>query len=188
MFGIDDALALSLLGGAIGGLTNQKNPLMGAAMGAGAGYLGAGLLPASGAAGGAAGGMTVPFPATQSFNPSTLSLVEGATPMPMITQPMPGVGGLGLPSMPPPTFMDKVKELGGMVKPIGQAAQAAQTANGLLGGGEHPPPVIAPPPPPPMPNNTLGNMVQGMQQRNMAQMQQDAQMRALRRRGLLRGM
>lgn len=40
MFGIDDALLLPLLGGAMGAMTNRKNPLMGAAIGGGLGLAG----------------------------------------------------------------------------------------------------------------------------------------------------
>jgi len=56
MFGIDDMILLPIIGGAMGGLLNKKNPLQGALLGAAGGYAG-GLLSAPSAIG-ATGGAT----------------------------------------------------------------------------------------------------------------------------------
>ena len=70
MFGIDDLLLASLVGGGLGAVTNKKNPLKGALMGAALGGVGGGLLGGAGSAGAAAS----PY----ALAPGA-SLAEGAT-------------------------------------------------------------------------------------------------------------
>ena len=131
MFGLDP-ITLALIGGAVGGLTNKKDPVTGAMLGAVGGGAG-GLLgapAAAGAAGGAAGGT---------------GLTLGAA-----GQGLQAAGGTGLAApatalaqgtVAPPSAMDSFL---GLLKPAGEAASVAQKV-GLLQQNDNKPGVQAPP-------------------------------------------
>lgn len=131
MFGLDP-ITLALIGGAVGGLTNKKDPVTGAMLGAVGGGAGGllGVPAAAGAAGGAAGGT---------------GLTLGAA-----GQGLQAAGGTGLAApatalaqgtVAPPSAMDSFL---GLLKPAGEVATAAQKV-GLLQTGDKRPAVQAPP-------------------------------------------
>lgn len=131
-----DPLTLALIGGAAGGLLNKKDPLKGALLGAGMGY-GGGLLAAPASAGaaataeGAAGLLTDPVRAAQTASMYGTDLGSQQTAM-LAAQD----AGLLTPIE---------NQTMNLMKPIGQAASAANSAKGLLGGDQKPMPIQASP-------------------------------------------
>lgn len=192
MFVLDDMLLAAAIGGGIGGLTNRKDPLKGALMGAGLGAVGGGFAPAgflsgSGAAGGSVAGEAVgAAPIMQSgtaaaFGPTVTSPVPSAYGLlnaPPIGSSM-GIGG-GLSTPVEAAKMGLLDTAMGVVKPVGQALATANQAKQMFGQDQQMP--IQPSPPlTPMPNNNLGQMVQGMQQQQQQQLAMDQQRRMMRR-------
>jgi len=141
MFGFDP-ITMALIGGALGGLTNKRDPLTGALLGAGMGGVG-GLLGGAGAgagaaaaapAGGVAGGTGLTLgaaaPGLQAAGATGLAAPVGA-----LAQ-APGQ------AIAQKSMFDTVT---GMMKPIGDAYSIAQKTNGLLGSDDRPP-VVQPSP------------------------------------------
>lgn len=166
---------LPLLGAGIGALTNKK-PLKGAAIGAGLGGLG---MMAAPAIGGAMGGMLGAAPAAAGATGAAASGVIPAA----------GGGSLllpqGLASAAQPGLLSQVA---GFAKPIGAAASAASSVNGLLGPSDSPMQA-----PPPMAQTGTGAQTLGMlagqnQQGIDAQLQMAEMERAKRRQGFGRGL
>lgn len=146
-----DPFTIALIGGAAGGLLNKKNPLQGAAMGAGMGALGASVAPGllSGAPGltaapAASGGLTLG--AGEGLKLGTLAPelggaasngLLGATPSTLSSMG----GGTGLTAAAPtgglqPGMWDKMKDGLGKAseyaQPVGNAATAANAVGGLF--------------------------------------------------------
>jgi len=115
-----DPFTLALIGGAAGGLTNKKNPLKGAILGAGLGYGGGalagggGLLGAAPAAATPAAGASSMATSLPAFNPITGTYANA-------TQ-LPGVTGA----------METLKSFNAAVKPVGEAAGAAMQVRGMF--------------------------------------------------------
>ena len=193
-FVLEDMLIAAAIGGGIGGLTNRKNPMKGALMGAGLGALGGGLAPAgllggSSAAGGSVVGEAVgAAPVMQSgtaaaFGPTVTGPVPSAFSLldaPPIGSSM-GIGG-GLPEVAAqaakPTGL--LGEAMGMVKNAGTVMNAAGQAKQLANQEERP---IQPAPiATPMPNNNLGQMVSSYEQQQIARQQMEQQKRLARRK------
>jgi hypothetical protein len=147
-----DPFTIALLGSALGGLTNKKDPLKGALIGGGLG-LGGGLLAAPGAAASAG--------------------AEGFA-------GLGGAGGSGL-AGGVPGFLSQpsaLESIMGVAKPVGQAAGAASAVQGLLGNHQQP----LPPSPiaQPQPNGNLNQIVSGNNQQSQLFQQQSEQERARR--------
>jgi hypothetical protein len=179
MFGIDDILLFSALGGGLGALTGKK-PLQGALMGAGLGAAGGAFLPGLlGAGGAAAGGEAAATTAGMAGVPASV-IPEGVAFTPATTSQMASMGvALGSGGL-----LGGLKAAGEYAKPIGQAAGAASTASSLL--GSHRQPITPSPVQQPVygGNQILAQLAQaptpGMQQMQMAE-----QARQRRRMGLL---
>ena len=159
-----DPFTLALIGGAIGGLANKKDPLKGALMGAAAGY-GGGLLGGAGAAGasgtGVAGGLTATAgegmalaatPASGSLGSGlTMNGLLNATPAAEsgllgsgLSAPSTGYFSANAASGAAPSFLDQLKTLNSNVKPFGEAAGNAMAVKGLMA----PQDAMTPPPAP----------------------------------------
>ena len=160
-----DPITLALIGGAVGGLTNKKDPLKGALLGAAGGYAGGGLLAPT-AAGAAANGAA--------YTGTAAELAAD------------GLGGVAM----QPTGLEAgllgVKDFAKQAKPVmdaaGTAAQVAQMT-------KQPPqaPIqhaqLMPSTPSPMFNNVMQNIM-GKQQMDRAMEEQ----RKARRMQLIGGM
>jgi hypothetical protein len=194
MFGLDP-ITLALLGGAIGGLTNKKDPVMGAMMGAAGGGMG-GLLggPAAAAAapaGGAAGGTGLTLGAAgQGLQAagSAASSGLGAAAAP--------VGGIGL--LPPTDALaagaagtvapkSAIDSALGILKPAGEAASTAQKF-GLLQPESQKPVVQAPPFSTGSPQGPQGltNLVTQQKQTGQERMARDLEERLRRQEMIMR--
>lgn len=156
-----------LIGGGVGLLTNKKNPLEGALLGAGLGAAGGALGGAGGLLGGAA-------PSGAAYTGTAAELAAD------------GLGGV---NMMPNTFesaMAGAQELAKGAKPFMEAAGTGmQVANQFQDNPQMP---ITPSPiTPPTFNNAAGQMVSSMQQQQAQRMMQEKQQRLQRRqmRGLL---
>ena len=135
MFGIDDILLASLIGGGAGALTSKKDPLKGALIGAGLGAGGAYLAPGLLGAGGATAGATqAELLAAQEAGLGASSLGWGGS-----TTGMQGTlnGALG---------SEAGAGVGGLLgkanahsKPINAAMQGASMAQQLAGPQQQPP-------------------------------------------------
>lgn len=180
-----------LIGGGLGALTN-KDPLKGAALGAGLGAAGGalapGLLGAAAPAGGAMGGTGLTAGAGTGLN---LASAGGGLGMQAPSGLLSGGGGLGLQAttanLPaaPMGLMDQFKTAAEAAAPFGQAASAAMSINGLLNQPEQP---ITP-------NPTIQNVggaetlsaLAGQNQQSIDQQMQLAAQQRQARRNLYRG-
>lgn len=156
-----DPFTLALMGGAVGGLLNKKDPLTGALMGAAGGY-GAGAL---GGAGGLLGG-TAPSGAAYTGTAAELA-----------------ADGLGGVAMTPTPFESAIGGAQGFMKeakPFMEAGSLGmQVANATKGQPQMP---ITPSPiTPPTFNNAAGQMVASMQQQQAERMAMEKQNRLQRR-------
>lgn len=163
-----DPFTLALLGGAIGGLTNKKNPLEGALLGAAGGYGGGALMGGSGLLGSAA-----PVANGAAYTGTAAELAAD------------GLGGVAM----QPTGLEAgllgVKDFAKEAKPFMEAGNTAmQVAN--MTKGQPQAPITPSPITPPMPNTASGNMVANMQQQQAERMAMDQQRRLQRRQ--MRGM
>lgn len=151
-----DPFTLALIGGGIGALTNKKDPLKGGLLGAGlgaAGGYGAGLL--SPAAPGA-GGMSVP------------------------ASPLLGTGGMSVaPAALPTAAPTTIKSLTETAKPWMMAAHMGKQAADMVTPQQQP--IQASPITAGGANNSLGQMLNNIQQEQSQQMQTEQQKRAARR-------
>lgn len=176
MFGIDDVLLASLIGGGAGAMFNRKDPLKGALMGAGLGAGGAalpGLLSGAGAAASAGGTATLGAEQLAAAKAQEAGLGQlggigwgGATT---------GVQGMANSSLGGATGllgnMDKI------TRPASIAMQASQAV-----APENKAPMIQPVPlSPHMANSNLGQIVQQNQQSEMQRRQLEEQRRQMRR-------
>lgn len=160
-----DPITLALIGGAVGGLLDKKEPLRGAALGAAGGYFAPGLLGGSAAAGGAgsagatAGGSMsgglLSSAGTQAAAPITDLSIKAA---PGAANAISSSSGSGL---------------AGIIKPAGQAVSAASTAQGMLDPGQ---PHIPPPPVQSSPLD-LSGVLNADQQAMALQLEDDARRR-----------
>ena len=155
-FGIDDALIWGpMIGAALGGLTNKKDPLQGALLGGAMGYGGAalagggGLLGSSSAALPGANTAAELAAAQGSLAPGSAAMLE--KPASLLTQAKP--------------FMDA-------------AGTGMQVANQFK---EQPMPITPSPITPPTFNNAPGQMVASMQQQQAERMAMEQQRRMQRR-------
>lgn len=139
-----DPITLALVGGAVGGLLNKKDPIKGALLGAGAGFTGGslaagGLLGGAGAAGGAAGGTGLTAATGTGLSLGTgsggIGLTAGAGQGATLASTS---SGLGLNAGNAALGSEAGGLLGGMktamsyAKPVGEAAMAANAVNGLV--------------------------------------------------------
>lgn len=154
MFVLDDMLLMSAIGGGLGALTNRKDPLKGGLLGAG---LGAGAAALPGLIGGAAqaaapvanGTLTAVEAAAA---PAAASTAAGAAPAAFGTQSMVNLGNSaqlmngaantaltagGSAAAPPSMFQQAM----GVMKPVGQAAQAAGAVKSLFPPPQQPAPI-----------------------------------------------
>lgn len=187
-----DPLTLALIGGAAGGLLNRRDPMKGALMGAGIGAAGGALAPQ----------MFVPEAAMTTGTGIAPSIAESATPAVGLkagggmgltgSMAMPyGITATGTPAQvaaQSPGLLGGMREVAGVMKPIGEAAGAANSVAGLLGAkGSAQPPIVASPFM--QQGNGPGTMTQlanSMQQTNELRKQQDMQ-RRMRSRQLIGG-
>lgn len=199
-----DPITMALVGAAIGGLTNKKDPLKGAALGAAGGYFVPGLLGGSAAGGAAASGApglaATPGAGLSLVAPSGgsaaggLGMKLGAGSLAAAPEAAAFTGGGLLPpamgegtsllaaNSPQLGLLGQLKTAAGYAKPIGEAAGAAQSVSGLLSSPEQP--VMAPTPLPQTGtgSQTLAAIAQQGDQQTAAQMQADAQKRQMRRK------
>lgn len=146
-FGIDDALIWAPLAGAvIGGLTNKKKPLEGALLGGALGAGGAaapGLLGAVGGSGaaGTAGLLGVEGAATGAGSQAAMLAAQnegfGAIGNQLLGQAAATASGQAVPlgldmAAGAQRAGEAIKPVAGAVKPVGEAASAANAVNGLL--------------------------------------------------------
>lgn len=155
-----------LIGAGLGAITNKKDPLKGAVIGAGLGAAGGtlapGLLAGGGAAGtagtGAAGGLTASAGAGTTLAAPASGSMGGGLGLKGLLEAAPAAesgllgGGLSAPSTgyfsanaasaASPSLMEQFKTLSANMKPFGEAAGSAMAVKGLLAEPEtpaHPP-------------------------------------------------
>ena len=189
----------ALMGGALGAAGGAAAPMFGAASGGAAGMAGAtgsgvtgGLLGTSAAAAAPTAGMTGALGSGISATAGGLSpmaLAGGASPIG--SAGMSAMGGVGsgiAGSVAPSLTAGVVPQSAGLLSQVkdvasagGQVVNAASAVKNLT--TTQPKQLIGPSPiQAPMPNSNLGNIVQGMQQQQMAQSQNDFMQRDARRK------
>jgi hypothetical protein len=167
VFGLDDAILFPLIGSAVGGLLNKKDPLAGAAMGA-----------VGGMAAPAMGGLLSQAPAAG----SGLAMGGGTG--------LTAGGGMGMtvPATvvtPSPGIMESVKSAAEIAKPVGNIFSAANAAQGLLAPKQQP--IQASPVMQNSGSPALTGLTQQIGAMEQQRMQDDAQQRRARRASLLGG-
>lgn len=174
-----DPFTLALLGGAVGGLLDKKNPLRGAAMGAAGGYFAPGLMAGGGAAGGAAGQtaglLGVPGAASGTGSQAAMLAAQnegfGAVGQQLLAEAAGGASGLAVPtSVNMAAGLQKAGETLKQAKPFMDAAGTAMQIQGMF--QEPPPPVAQSSLPQRMPMDLSGlfsnNQVAQMKQQRLA--------------------
>lgn len=155
-----DPFTLALMGGAVGGLLNKKDPLTGAVMGAGLGY-------GAGALGGAGGLLGTAAPNGAAYTGTAAELAAD------------GLGGV---AMTPTPFESAIGSVPGMVKQAKPYMDAVGTGMQVANQFQDKPVPITPSPiMPPTFNNAPGQMVASMQQQQAERIAIDQQRRMQRR-------
>jgi hypothetical protein len=189
MFGFDP-ISMAIVGGALGGLMDKKDPLRGAMLGGAGGYFAPGLLGAGEVAGAAAAGQTGVTAANAGMGFQAPSLATGGG----------GLGFQGTANLVSPSLattaggttaqvasqgpMAGLKAFGEGIKPVGQAIQTASAAKNLF----DPNTPVAPPPiaPPPVVGQGGAQALTQLASNNAgANIAQENQLRKQRRMGLL---
>lgn len=172
MFGIDDILIGSLIGGGLSALTG-KDPIKGAALGGLGGAVAPGLL---GGMGGASTGQGITAAAGEGAGLFAQGAGEGLkqgaqmglqAPAGALTQ-APQTGLLS-------SMGSTMKDMKPLMDAAGTGLQVAQATQQPRQQIMHSPMMT------PMPNNNLGQIVSGMQNEQAQRMQMEAQLRAQRR-------
>jgi hypothetical protein len=171
MFGIDDILIGSLLGGGLSALTG-KDPIKGAALGGLGGAVAPGLL----GGGSPATGQGIKAATGQGTGLFAQGAGEGLKQGAQMGMQAPA----GALTQAPQTWL--LSSMSSTIKDVKPLMDAAGTGLQVAQATQQPRQQIMPSPmATPMPNNNLGQIVAGMQQDQAQRMQQEAQLRAARR-------
>jgi hypothetical protein len=182
-----DPFTMILIGGAIGGLLDKKDPLRGALLGGAMGYGGGLLAAASPATGTAAAGFGTGTAATGlGTGTSVAGLNAGGGGLMTSLSPWLTATATGTPAQIAAAATQSAFDTAmGYMKPAGQALQAANQVQALM-PKDKPFQITPSPLQTPMPNSALGNMVAAYQQEQANKLAMEKQLREMRKqRGLV---